>query len=208
MAEMSFGSQSASGSPVSTTASTAAKQSKRTAYLRDADGNLVGNNWTVPKGDFAHFLGYADATPNELAGQTPVSSRRVLELVLRKQFQQIGEGAAQNGNRYRNMSVATGRFDNEPGRENDMIKNGIDAIQQGSEPNTAHEEMGRLGSMGSAQYLEMLQKYSEASRNDNTRYLEMQYKFNNLSRQTETISNLLKVRSDAVSRTVRGGASG
>src|SRR5688500_14896564 len=104
---------------------------KRQAYIRAKNGDYIGNNWVVPKGDFSHFLGYKAPTEAELTGKQQVSGSRVIELALQAEMKEIGEGAAKRGNEYRNMYVAPGRFENEPGRERDMMKDGLDAIQQG-----------------------------------------------------------------------------
>lgn len=188
-------------SPVSTTGSTS---SKRQAYIRGKNGDLIGNNWSVPKGDFSNFMGYKPPSQEELTGKKPISGGRVIELALQKEMAALGEGAAQHGNEYRNIYVAPFRFQNEPGREKDMIASGIDAIQQGPEKSTAAAEVNRMGSLSPAKYMEMLNTYSEKTKNDNVRYMEMQYKFMNISKQEGTISNLMKVRNDAVKGAIRG----
>jgi len=186
---------------------------KRESYITNKKGDAVGNNYTVEKGDFSKFLGYQPASQAELSGKQPVAGHRVLEVALQREFQTIGQGAADNGNSYRNMFVAQGKFSNQPGREKDAIKDGIDSIRQGPDRgSTAHdkntgglgESKGKLAS-GMEQYLKAMDKSQEKTHNDNVRYLEMQYKFQEISKQDSTISNLMKTRHDAVSRVIRGG---
>lgn len=185
---------------------------RRESYITNAKGDAVGNNYTVPKSDFAHFLGYKPASADELTGKAPVTGHRVIEVALQKDFQNIGEGAAANGNSYRNMFVSQGKFDNQPGRAKDAIKDGIDAIRQGpdkastaaAEKASRAPQTGVLAS-GMEQYLSKMDQQREKTHNDNVRYLEMQYKFQEISKQESTISNLMKTRHDAVSRVIRGG---
>lgn len=186
---------------------------KRESYITNKKGDAVGNNWTVPKADFSTFLGYKPASQGELAGKAPVTGHRVLEVALQREFQTLGEGAAARGNSYRNMFVAQGKFQNQPGREKDAIKDGIDSIRQGPDKgSTSHDKAtGGLGehkgvlASGMEQYLSAMDKSQAKTHNDNVRYLEMQYKFQEISKQDSTISNLMKTRHDAVSRVIRGG---
>src|SRR4051794_12248944 len=96
VAMSSFGSSSGSnGSAASVAEKT---QAQRSSFLIDKNGDAVGNNWSVPKADFGKFLGYKAPTPDEQTGKAPVSGQRVMELALQKEMQDIGLGAAKNGN--------------------------------------------------------------------------------------------------------------
>lgn len=198
---------------------TVAEQTRaaREPSIRGANGDIIGNNYVVPKGDFGTFLGYKMPTPQEAAGEKPVSGSRVIELALQKQMQEVGMGAVKNGDAYSNIAISWGRFGNEPGRTKDMLKDAIDAIGQGADHavnpavlanqtgNAAPEQ--KLGQPTNAvkPYFDQLNKFQNDSRNDNIKYLEMQYKFQEMSKQESTISNLMKTRHDAVTRTIRGG---
>lgn len=178
----------------------------RESYIRAPNGDYVGNNYVVPKGDFSKHLGYDKPSQAELSGEKPLSGSRIIELALQKEMQDLGERAAKNGNSYRNIHISWGRFGGEPGRERDMLKDARDAIQAGPEKNTLEDKVGRMGlSNGTAPYFQKLQDMQTSSRNDNIRYMEMQYKFMEMSKQEGTISNLMKTRHDAVSRSIRGG---
>ena len=180
----------------------------RTNYLRDTKGNLVGNNYVVPQGNFGHFLGYKPPTQGELDGTSKMSSQRVIEVALQKEMSDLGEGAAKNGNSYRNIHVAWGRFAGEPGRERDMVKDALDAIGQGPEKGTMEARGLKDIKAGktSAQLLDKMERVQKASHNDNVRLLEMQYRFLEMSKNDSVISNLMKVRNDAVTRSIRGNS--
>lgn len=179
----------------------------RESYIRAPNGDYVGNNYVVPKGDFSKHLGYKEATPQELSGEKPLSGSRIIEIALQKEMQDLGERAAKNGNSYRNIHISWGRFGNEPGRERDMLRDARDAIAAGPDKNSIEDKVGRMipSSGGTAPYFQKLQDMQTSSRNDNIRYMEMQYKFMEMSKQEGTISNLMKTRHDAVSRGIRGG---
>lgn len=226
----SFSSGSGSGPKMSSSEAQVADQTakERTAYITNKQGDAVGNNFVVPKADFGSFLGYKPPTPGELSGKEPITGRRVMEVALQKSFGEVGMGAAERGNTYRNMYVANGRFQNEPGREKEMIKDGLDSIRAGADMNSTRSAMRadsgstslQVGGQGQAQtkaaapsmlsgaqkqYFTKLEASNAKSHNDNVRYLEMQYKFQEISKQDGVISNLMKTRHDAVSRTIRGG---
>jgi len=208
----SFSSGSGSGSKFSGSDARVAEKTAeaRTSYIKTKQGDLIGNNYTIPKADFSAFLGYKPASQAELTGKEPVTGRRALEVALQKSFQELGPGAAERGNTYRNMYVANGRFQNEPGREKDMIKDGLDSIKAGPDAgSTQGKSAPRAGetmlSDSAKQYFARMEESQAKSHNDNVRYLEMQYKFQEISKQDGVISNLMKTRHDAVSRTIRGG---
>lgn len=208
----SFSSGSGSGPKVSGSEAHVAEKTAeaRTSYIKTTQGDLVGNNYTIPKADFSAFLGYKPASQAELQGKAPVPGHRAIEVALQKSLGDIGEGAAERGNTYRNMYVANGRFQNEPGREKEMIKDGFDSIKHGADANStkapAAPHAGQTMLSDSAkQYFARMDASQAKSHNDNVRYLEMQYKFQEISKQDGVISNLMKTRHDAVSRTIRGG---
>ena len=72
-------------------------------------------NFTIPKGDFANFLGYRKVTKGETDGTEAVTGDRVLELAMRKQFNKLGPEAMQRGMAYRNMYISHGKYANQPG---------------------------------------------------------------------------------------------
>jgi hypothetical protein len=184
---------------------------KRTSYIKNKDGDAVGNNYLVPKSDFANFMGKAPAGPGAgQAGHAP-TGRSVIEMALQRELRELGEGAAKRGNTYRNLFVANGRYQNEPGREKDMIKDGLDSIKAGPDMNSTQKKnsssaaSNNLLSGAQKQYFAKVEEQQKQSVNDNMRYLEMQYKFQEIGKQDGTISNLMKTRHDAVSRVIRGG---
>jgi hypothetical protein len=129
-----------------------------------------------------------------------------MELAMQKEIQEIGLGAAKNGNAYRNQFVAGGQYANMPGHEKHAIADIRDAISQSADKNSMEARGLQMGS-GTEQYFAKVENMQKQSHNDNVKYLEMQYKFQEISKQDSTISNLMKTRHDAVSRTIRGGQS-
>ena len=109
----------------------------REAYIKNKDGDAVGNNWKVDKADFGAFLGYKPGTASEMAGKEPLSGSRVIELMLQKDFQKVGDGAATHGNEYRNMFVSQDAFADKQGRISDQMKDGLDAVRQSLHKNSA-----------------------------------------------------------------------
>lgn len=211
MTSFSSGSKASSGAAGSGAQVAEKTAQARTSYIKNKEGDAVGNNYTVPKADFAAFLGYKPPTPDELSGKAPVTGHRAIEVAIQKSMGELGEGAAERGNTYRNMYVANGRYQNEPGREKEMIKDGLDSIQSGAEMNSTQKKMSApksgesMLSDSAKQYFTRMESSQAKSHNDNVRYLEMQYKFQEISKQDGVISNLMKTRHDAVSRTIRGG---
>jgi hypothetical protein len=186
-------------------------RSRRESYITNKNGDAVGNNWVAPKGDFAHFLGYKQATPQEASGDHPTAGSRVIELALQKEASELGMGAAKHGNSYRNQAISWGRYNGEPGREGDMLKDGIDSIRASAEHNSMESkhgaEMGKM-SPASQKYIDESKRMQRESHNDNVKYLEMQYRFQEMGKQEGIISNLMKTRSDNVSRMIRGSGGG
>lgn len=197
------GSSTAGPSSVAKEAIGSQTKAKRESYIRKANGDLVGNDYVVGKGDFAHFMGYKPPTAEEAAGKAQMSSSRTIEVALQKEMTDLGMGAAKHGNSYRNIAISWGRFANDPGREKDMIKDGIDAIRQGPDKNSM-ESRGLKATSGGAAYLEKAHSLQKESHNDNVKLLEMQYKFLEISKNQGVISNLMKVRHDSVTRSIRG----
>jgi hypothetical protein len=181
-------------------------RAKREAFIKNANGDAVGNNWVAPKADFGKFLGYKGASPTELTGDQPITGSRIIELALQKEAQDLGMGAAKHGNQYRNIAISWGRFNNEPGRERDMIKDGIDAIRQGSDKNSMEQKGARMTPAN--MLLEQTGRMQKESHNDNIKYLEMQYRFQEMGKQESVISNLMKTRHDNISRMIRGNGQG
>lgn len=146
----------------------------RKTYLTTTKGDVVGSGYSVPKGDFARFLGMKPPTPQEAGGG--VAGFRAIEVALQKQFNQLGRSAVKNGSKYRSVGGALGAFDNEPGREIDAAANGLDAMKDSV-------EMGHAMGM---------------------QYLEMQYKFQLASTNYGAISNMMKARYETVKKSLDG----
>lgn len=157
--------------PTTTVRDFSAKK-QRSVSLTDKKGDVYGANFHIPNGDFARFLGFKKQSTDEKAGK--MSGPRALEVAIEKEFQSLGKQAMQRGADYRNMYVSYGRYANMPGREKDMIKDGLDAINQSVE----------LG------------------KSTNMRYLEMQYKFQMAGMSYGTLSNLMKARHESVKKSI------
>ena len=69
-------------SPPRSVESEAAIRSGTATSYRTKEGDLLGGNTRIPRGDFGAFLGYKPPTPEELSGQKQVSGGRVVELEL------------------------------------------------------------------------------------------------------------------------------
>src|SRR5688572_13396314 len=110
---------------------------QRDVHIKTKNGDLVGPNYRIPGGDFARFLGYKQASKEEKEGKTPVTADRVLEMALQKEFQELGSKAMHRAGAYRNMYVSHGVYENQPGREKDMMKEGLDSIRSSVELNKA-----------------------------------------------------------------------
>jgi hypothetical protein len=151
-----------------------ARSDRRQVHIKDKNGDLVGSNYRIPKGDFAHVLGLRAPTEREDSGKEYVSPDRVLEMALHKEFNKLGEGATARGNVYRNMYVSSYPYEQKPGQEHMVVKEQMDSIQKSVEMNGA----------------------------SNMWYLEMQYKFLMASKNFSTISNLMKVRSDTTKKAI------
>ncbi len=151
-----------------------ARAENRQVHLKAKNGDLIGANYRIPKGDFAHFLGYKAPSKDEEGGKEKVTADRVLEMALHKEFNELGTKAMSRGSAYRNMYVSHGFFENKPGREGDMMKDGMDSIRASVELNKA----------------------------SNVYYLEMQYKFMLASKNFGVISNLMKVRNESTKKAI------
>ena len=186
------------------------------SYITRKNGDAVGNNFMLPGGDFAHFLGYKPATMGEKANKEQVTGARVIELSLRDAMQKVGGDAAKHGNEFRNMYISWGRFNNEPGREKDMIKDALDAnparvgTPKFEGKPTVSDTIGQA-SNANAPYAERMldnfakmEKIQQKSRNQQYELMLVQYRFQEMSKQEGTLSNLMKVRHDAISRTIQG----
>lgn len=145
---------------------------KRTVHLRGKSGNLYGGNYTIPKGDFARFLGWKAETKAESSGEQKTEGWRTLQIAIQREMNEVGESAMQRGSAYRNLYIAPARYAQKPGREQDMVSDGVNAMQQSV----------------------------ESSHNLNMRYLEMQYKFQLAGKNFGTVSNLMKVRHESVKK--------
>lgn len=145
---------------------------KRTVHLKGKSGNLYGGNYTIPKGDFARFLGWKPETQAEKSGEQKPQGWRTLQVAIQREMNEVGESAMQRGAAYRNLYIAWGRHTKQPGRESDFVNEGVNAMQQSV----------------------------EQGHNLNMRYLEMQYKFHLAGKNFGTVSNLMKVRHESVKK--------
>lgn len=186
-----------------TDASETATQNARTYVYRLQNGDLIGGNYVIPRGDFAAFLGYAPPTKAESSGNRPVSGSRVIELALQREFETIGRRSTVSGQSHRNQVISWRGLTSEPGRERDMLRVFEDAVSEGWEKRTDKLAPAGLGEISSARYMTMLEEYHRRSRQDNMRYLEMQYKIRFSTLSHSTVSNLMKVRHDATVRAIR-----
>ncbi len=150
-----------------------ARSSGRQVWLKRKNGDLVGGNYRIPKGDFGRFLGYRAPSSAEQSGKK-VSANRVLEVAMQKSFRELGAKAMQRGAAYRNLYVAAGRRSSRPGSEGSALAEGMDAIQQSLEVNKA----------------------------SNMQYLEMQYKFQWASKSFGVISNIMKTRHESTKKSI------
>jgi len=147
----------------------------RTTYIKTKNNDLLGNDFRITKGDFSHFLGYKAPSTEELEGKSPISGKRVIELELQKSFNVMGKSAMSAAKDWQSIGGAMGKFENMPGRDKDSFKAGATAFKEVFEKN-----------------------------NDlNMRYLEVQYKFQFIHASFGTISNLMKVRHEAVRTSIR-----
>lgn len=149
-------------------------EQNRKVWIKNKKGDAVGSGFLIPKADFAHFLGWKKATKEEESGKKPIDAWRTLELAIQKEMDTVGKSAVQNGERYRNLFIAPSKYENAPGREKEMLNEGVDSIQQSV-------EMGHATSM---------------------KYMELQYKFLLASKNFSVISNLMKVRHEAMKKSV------
>jgi hypothetical protein len=181
------------------------KREKRDYTFKNKDGDRVGNNFVVPKGDFSRFLGYAPATAAEKNGQANVTGYRVLELALQDEMKVLGEGAAARAADYVNLYASTDPYEQRPGSERALIQAGLDGVNSIFDRDVQFNpsQMGQIGQMGNANYMEMMTQLTERTREANTRHLEMQYKFDQIHRSQTTVSTLMKARHDSIVRAIR-----
>lgn len=144
----------------------------RQVYFKTKKGDVVGAGYTVPKGDFARFLGMKEPTEEEKQGK--VSGWRAIEVAMHREFNKLGDDSVKNGAKFFAVGEAVSKLQNEPGRGQDQIKDGLKAMQESME----------IGSSA------------------NMRYLEMQYKFQMASMSYGTISNLMKARYESVKKSI------
>ncbi len=181
------------------------QRSKRDYTFKNKSGDLVGNAFVVPKGDFARFLRYAPPTPAEKDGSAKMSGYRVLELALQDEMKVLGEGAAARAADYVNIYVAGEGYDDKPGSEKARMYGGLDGINNIFDRDVKwdYSAMGQIGHMGNTHYMQMMTQLTERIRDANTRHLEMQYKFDQIHRSQSTVSTLMKARHDSIVRAIR-----
>ena len=142
-------------------------------YVKEKNGAATGADFTIPKSDFSRFLGYAKES--EAEKQNDVSGPRTLEVALNRAFDELGDKAMVNGNKFRNNYVALAERDNrKTGSFAHQARDGMDAMKESV-------EIGHAA---------------------NVMYLELQYKFDAAMRSSSTISNLMKVRHEATKKII------
>lgn len=178
---------------------------RRNAWYKDKKtGDAVGSNFLVPKENFAHFLGWDKETAAEKSGEKKVDSERAIEIAVQAQMEELGDRSSQRTTMFRNMYISWHNYADKPGRERDLVKDGGDAVSESMEFRESHVPTGALGSNGSTNnYMQVMKDYQKESREDNYRYLEMQYKFEFASKSVGVVSNLIKVRHEAVKRSMQ-----
>ena len=147
---------------------------QREAWVKNKQGDLVGGNYRIPKGDFARFLGFKPATKAEAQGKQ-VGASRVLELAMQREFNALGARAMKRGANYRNMFIAGYKTQNDPQRRGHSFEHSVDAMRSSMEFNRA----------------------------SNLQYLEMQYKFQQASKSFGVISNLMKARNESTKKSIQ-----
>jgi hypothetical protein len=144
----------------------------RQVYFKSKKGDVVGTGYTIPKGDFARFLGMKEPTAEEKQGK--VSGWRAIEVAMHREFNKLGEQSVKDGAHILAPVQAHGKLENEPGRVQDQLQDGLHAMKESME----------IGASA------------------NMRYLEMQYKFQMASMSYGTISNLMKARYESVKKSI------
>ena len=191
-------------------------RAQQKSFITRKNGDAIGNNFLLPGGDFAHFLGYKAPTMAERTHKEQVTGARVIEMSLHDAMQKVGKDAADRGNEFRNMYISWGRFNNEPGRERDMIKDALDANPARvstptfagkstvSDSLTPPSAVNMPYAERQAQIFSKMEGIQQKSRNQQYELMLVQYRFQEMSKQEGTISNLMKVRHDAISRSIQG----
>lgn len=144
----------------------------RQVYFKTKKGDVVGAGYTIPKGDFARFLGTKEPTEEEKQGK--VSGWRAIEVAMHREFNKLGDESVKHGANYFATIQAQSKLENQPGRAADQIRDGLHAMKE-------NMEIGASANM---------------------RYLEMQYKFQMASMGFGTISNLMKARYESVKKSI------
>ena len=125
----------------------------------------------IPKGDFAHFLGWKGKKP-QAAAKGP-SGRDTLGRAIqqmkeqvRTEFQKLGKSAVGRGEAYSKVGKAAG-----------------DVVFKGAEP------QGQMA---------VVRENMELGQAGNIKYLELQYKFQFGSRSYSVLSNIMRRRNETV----------
>lgn len=144
--------------------------------------DVKGKNFRIPKGDFAHFLGWeetkASRAPKSNAGpsgaDTLTAAMQKLQQQVRDKFQKLGKGAVERADKLDNVGKAAG-----------------DVVFNKGEGSAAQKTQDALA---------VTRETLEMGHKAGLRYLELQYKFKMASRNTSVISNIMKRRNEAVKK--------
>lgn len=168
-------------------------------YKAKNGSTIVGGYAEIPKGNFAHFMGFKPPSKEELSGKADVQGNRVIELALQRQMQELGEGMTKNASSFRNNFISDGHLVNRPGREMAMFSETNNAIGKGIDFESTPITPGMLGASANPQYMV---EFVEKSRKDSYRYLEAQYRSDWASKSTGMISTMMKARHDAIRKSI------
>ena len=140
---------------------------------RRHDGDIAGDGFRVPNGDFARVLGIRphEGLPQRNADER-VAGWRVIEDALHQQLNHVGMGSLRRYEAYRNLSKS------------------VETMR------------GRGGEQFADASLEAMKESVELGAEANMRYLEMQYQFQFMSQNHSCVSNLMKARYDSVKKSI------
>ncbi len=133
--------------------------------------DIEGPGFRVPGGDFARVLGIKPQDGPRQKGER-MEGARVIEGALHRQFNQVGMGALNRYEAYRNLSKT------------------VDGMRARSDDQFADQS------------LQAMKESVELGAEANMRYLEMQYQFQFMSQNHSCLSNLMKARHESVKKSL------
>ena len=151
---------------------------------------------------FEQLLGASETTATPAKA---LSGGQVLEGVLAKQLRDI-EKSSSKGDYSKDANAALAKLNKQAGAEGGGTKQNSDS--KGAAGDAAGKadagQVSRPGSISAEHYLDMVRKSQEESHNKNVEYLMLQKRIGDETSQQTTLSNLMKVRNDAVKATIDG----